>query len=86
MTSSSVLVRFREPPELEAIHAIEHVTGIEELEQQQYRICHRQDSNISEKIAILAVDKQWGLLELIPEKHDMEHIFLSITQDSNHHE
>lgn len=86
MTSSSVLVRFRGPPELEAIHAIEHVTGIEELEQQQYRICHHQDSNISEKIAILAVDKQWGLLELIPEKHDMEHIFLSITQDSNHHE
>ena len=86
MSSSSLLVRFSQPPELDLIQALEHVTGIEALEQQQYRISHHQGSTISEHIAILAVNQQWGLLELMPEKHDMEHIFLSITQDHNNHE
>jgi ABC-2 type transport system ATP-binding protein len=82
MTSSSLKVKFREQPDLDILRALHLVDAIDDLDGQQYRIHHTQDANLAEAIAELAVNKHWGLLELTPEKHDMEHIFLSITQDS----
>ncbi|OUR89376.1 ABC transporter ATP-binding protein [Cycloclasticus sp. 44_32_T64] len=86
MTSSSLRVRFCEQPELGLFQDIAQVTAIEELEKQQYRIHHEQGFSIAETVAKLAVNNDWGILELMPEKHDMEQIFLSITQDPNNHE
>ena len=86
MTSSSLMVRFREHPNEDALQNLAEVTAVEELKQGQYRIQHNQGSSISETVAELAVTNSWGLLELTPETHDMEQIFLSITQESNSHE
>jgi len=86
MTSSSLMVRFREQPDEDVLQNLAEVTAIDELKQGQYRIHHNQGTSISEAVAKLAVTNNWGLLELTPEKHDMEQIFLSITQDSNNHE
>lgn len=83
MSSSSLNVRFREQPDLIALQNTANVSAVEALENHRYRIHHEQDVNPAGTIAELAVNKQWGLLELMPEKHDMEQIFLSITQSSN---
>jgi len=86
MTSSSLLVRFREQADMETLRAINNVDSIDTLEDNRFRIHHEQGISLSEDIAKLAVGQQWGLLELTPEKHDMEHIFLSITQEADAHE
>ncbi len=86
MTSSSLLVDFRQPADLNQLEALSGVDSVDVLDQHQLRIHHKQDTCIAEAVAELAVNKRWGLLELRPEKHDMEQIFLSITQPSNSHE
>jgi ABC-2 type transport system ATP-binding protein len=89
MTSSSLMVRFRDQPDLNSLKGIQHVDAIErleELEGHQYRIHHDQYINLAEAVAELTVNSGWGLLELVPEKHDMEHIFLSLTNESNANE
>jgi len=86
MSSSSLLVRFAQPADLLKLEAISHIHSIESIEPNMYRIQHDQDVNLAETVAKLAVNEDWGLLELTPEKHDMEHIFLSITQAAGQHE
>jgi len=86
MTSSSLLVRFREQADMETLRATDNIESIDTLEDNRFRIHHKQGISLSEDIAKLAVNQQWGLLELTPEKHDMEHIFLSITQEADAHE
>jgi len=86
MTSSSLLVRFREQADMETLRATDNIESIDTLEDNRFRIHHKQGISLSEDIAKLAVNQQWGLLELTPEKHDMEHIFLSITQEADVHE
>jgi ABC-2 type transport system ATP-binding protein len=86
MTSSSLLVDFRQPADLNQLEALSGVDSVDVLDQHQLRIHHKQGTCIAEAVAELAVNKRWGLLELRPKKHDMEQIFLSITQPSNSHE
>ena len=86
MTSTSLLLRLRETPDLNQLRDINGVDAIDELGDQHYRIHHAQQLSLAEAIAELVVKQRWGLLELMPEKHDMEHIFLSITNDSSTHE
>jgi len=83
MSSSSLSVRFRKQPNLTTIQNTTHVNAVEELGDYRYRIHHEQEAHLSDAIAELAINNQWGLVELMPEKHDMEQIFLSITQSSN---
>lgn len=86
MLSSRLTVRFNQQPDLNALQQLPHVKQVETLEECHYRIQHEQQPNFAATVAELAVNQQWGLLELVPEKHDMEHIFLSLTQASNTHE
>lgn len=86
MTSSSLIVRFRQQPNEEVLQNVPNITALEALDTGQYLIQHTQGTSISETIVELSVTNNWGLLELTPQQHDMEQIFLSITQHSNNHE
>ncbi|ORU91201.1 MAG: ABC transporter ATP-binding protein [Cycloclasticus sp. symbiont of Poecilosclerida sp. N] len=86
MTSSSLLARFNQPADVGELEGLAHVNAIESLEANHFRIHHQQGTSIAEEVAEMAINKKWGLLELTPEKHDLEQIFLSMTQDSNTHE
>lgn len=86
MTSSSLLVRFREQVDITKLAALINIESIDALENNRFRIHHKQDTSIAESIVELAVNQHWGLIELTPEKHDMEHIFLSLTQEHDTHE
>ena len=82
MKSTRLTVRFHEHPDEDALKNLADVTGLEKLGQGKYRVHHHQDTPVSDTVARLAVTNNWGLLELTPEKHDLEHIFLSTTQQS----
>ncbi|PHS72427.1 MAG: ABC transporter ATP-binding protein [Cycloclasticus sp.] len=86
MSSSSLILRCRQQADINTLQNLAHVDTIDTLEPYRYRIHHAQDVNLAEVIAELAVNKGWGLLELTPEKHDMEHIFLSMTQQADNNE
>jgi len=86
MSSSSLLLRTAQAIDLTNLKSISHIHSIDELADNYYRIHHDQDVNLAETLAKLVVSNNWGLLELTPEKHDMEHIFLSITQPLKNHE
>lgn len=86
MKSTSLMVRFHEHPDEQILENLAGVTNVEKLEHERYRLHHDQGTRISDAVATLAVKNNWGLLELTPEKHDMEQIFLSITQHSTTHE
>ena len=62
------------------LKSISDITDITEINDNQFRIQHDQHQNPAEAVANLAVNKHWGLLELTPETHNMEQIFLSLTQ------
>ena len=86
MSSSSLLLRTAQAVDMPALQSISHIQSIDELADHHYRIHHDQGVSLAENLAKLVVSNNWGLLELTPEKQDMEHIFLSITQSSDNHE
>lgn len=80
MSSSSLHVRFKEPADSKLIEQIEGVVSIAPQDKRLYKIHHQQQNNPAAAIAKMAVANKWGLLELTPEKHSMEEIFLALTQ------
>jgi len=86
MSSSSLIVNFQHTPNQDILKSIDGITQLTPLEKNRFQIQHQQASNPALKIAELAVANRWGLLELSPEKHNMEQIFLSLTQPDNSHE
>lgn len=80
MSSSSLHVRFKTPADPKLIEQIAGVVSIDPQDERLYRVHHQQQNNPAAAIAEMAVANSWGLLELTPEKHSMEEIFLSLTQ------
>ncbi|PCI19414.1 MAG: ABC transporter ATP-binding protein [Piscirickettsiaceae bacterium] len=80
MSSSSLLIKFNHAADIEKLNVINEITEISHLEGNRYRIQHEQHTNPADAIANMAVNEAWGLLELTPERHSMEQIFLSLTQ------
>ncbi|PCI68441.1 MAG: ABC transporter ATP-binding protein [Piscirickettsiaceae bacterium] len=80
MSSSSLLVKFESSVDLATLNNLPNISDVQQLEDNFYRIQHEQHNNPAAAIANLAVNQHWGLLELTPEKHSMEQIFLSLTK------
>jgi ABC-2 type transport system ATP-binding protein len=80
MSSSSVYVRFNSNIDSQQLSDIDGIVSIDSLDEGRYRIHHQQQINPAASLAEKAVSNKWGLLELTPDKHSMEEIFLSLTQ------
>ena len=57
------------------------VTAVEPLGDGVFRLHHRPGAPARERIAELAVERRWGLLELVPETSTLEETFLRATRD-----
>lgn len=79
MQSSSVLVRFNHAFDEQSLRSINGITSIDSLDNNLCRIHHDPESNPANAIAELAISRQWGLLELTPERRSLEEIFVDIT-------
>jgi ABC-2 type transport system ATP-binding protein len=84
MRVSSLVVAFRASLQTNDLNAIENVESIERIDEHRFRIHYQPDHNPAEHIAKHAVQKEWGLLELIPEKRTLEEIFVDITTAEKH--
>jgi ABC-2 type transport system ATP-binding protein len=76
---ASFILALRRPPTVEILQRVESVNSVQSLASDRFRISHDAGANPAEKLAVLAVDNNWGLFELIPEKRTLEDIFLDIT-------
>lgn len=80
MESSSLVFATRQPAPVEAIAAVEGVSGVETIGDQRLRVFHDARANPAEQLAEMAYLGGWGLLELTPERRSLEEIFVEITQ------
>ena len=80
MRASSLVLSTRETPEQVKLYAIEGVQSIEDLGGNRLRIFHDKEISPAERVASVAVNAGWGLLELTPERRSMEQIFIDITR------
>jgi ABC-2 type transport system ATP-binding protein len=80
MQSHSLLVGAHALPNVDAIAAIPGVLRVESLDANRVRVFYGEDINPAEYIARCAVDGDWGLAELAPERLSLEEIFVDLTQ------
>lgn len=75
----STRVRFRRPPNHEALAGLDGVTRIEALDGDTLRVHHRADDALAERIVAASVAGDWGLYELVAESRSLEEIFVELT-------
>ncbi|VAX13438.1 Gliding motility-associated ABC transporter ATP-binding protein GldA [hydrothermal vent metagenome] len=83
MRARSLILGLQQPPsqdELEtSLKDIDAVESIEVLGDGRWRIQHAEQQNPATRIAEIAVQNNWGLIELSPETRSLEQIFIDIT-------
>jgi len=79
MQVSSTLVSFRQAVQTHELSDLPHIDSVEQLDDLSFRIHYDPQHNPVDGIVKRAVDKDWGLLELTPEKRSLEEIFVDIT-------
>jgi ABC-2 type transport system ATP-binding protein len=84
MQVSSMLVAFRQTLQVSDLNDIEHIKSVDRLDDHRFRIHYDPELNPAEYIARRAVEKDWGLLEMSPEKRSLEEIFVDITTAEHH--
>jgi ABC-2 type transport system ATP-binding protein len=84
MDSSSLLLGMHNPPPITELYEIDGITHVEKAGQDKIRVHHNIDCNPAELIIQTAVNKNWRLYEVTPERLTLEDIFVNFTtQESN---
>jgi ABC-2 type transport system ATP-binding protein len=76
---SQLTVRFEKDIDVNLLLQMSSITDITQ-QQEHYVIHHHADTNPATALAALAVENDWGLLELRPSTMGLEQIFVSLTQ------
>jgi ABC-2 type transport system ATP-binding protein len=79
MQVSSTLVSFRTALQTHQLSDLPDVESVERLGDHTFRIHYQPQRNPADAIVRRAVEKDWGLMELTPEKRSLEEIFVDIT-------
>lgn len=79
MQSNSLVLGLHQPPEESELAALENIEQLEVLGNNRFRLKHKTSASPAEKIARIAVEKNWGLFELSPEQKTLEQIFVQLT-------
>ena len=80
--TNSFKLGLKNPPELGALSAIEHVQQVQQLDSEHFHIEVAEGQNIQTLVARTAVAHGWELFELIPDSSSLEHIFLKLTHQT----
>lgn len=76
--SQHLILRLRHAPEPAELQHLPGVAAVELLDDGRLRLRY-DGSSPAEAIAVAAVNRQWGLEELIPERRTLEQIFVELT-------
>lgn len=79
MQTSSLIVGLRAAPSVSSLEAIDAVVSADQIDERHFRIHHHPDRSPAEQLAQTAVQQQWGLFELSPERMSLEEVFVNIT-------
>lgn len=74
-----ITVSFDRPPPTEQLLAIAGISQVDEIQPGRFRLKIEDSNPMGELIVSAAVAQDWGLQELTPEKHTLEHIFVELT-------
>ena len=79
MQVSSTLVAFRKAVPIHELSDLPDIESVDRLDDHTFRVHYQPHNNPAESIVKRAVAKDWGLLELTPEKRSLEEIFVDLT-------
>jgi ABC-2 type transport system ATP-binding protein len=83
LQSSVLTLRFRRAPDHAAIAALTGVKNVETAEGGSLRVYHEPSADPSEALVRLAVERDWGLAALIPQRATLEDVFLELTREEH---
>ncbi len=76
----TIQVGLSKPPDMEVLQQLNQIKSITPLADDRFRIEHDGSSDqFAEEFAQFAVDRHWGLFELLPEHDSLEAIFIRLT-------
>ncbi len=81
MTSAALLLGFRRPPAPAALTQVAGVTSVQDQGDGRVRVYYAGADDPTETLVRLAVERDWGLRELTPERLSLEDIFVQLTTD-----
>ena len=84
MQAAVLVLRFRRPPAPATLAALPGVKSVEAADDGSLRLYHDPAGNPADALVKLAVEKDWGLTALIPQRASLEDIFLELTTDDPH--
>ncbi len=77
--SASIIVGLRNAPDLSVLQQLHQIKRISSLAGDRYRIEHDGTPDFAQQFAQFAVDRKWGLFELMTESDSLEAIFIRLT-------
>lgn len=80
MEASKLLVTLANPPNIDALQALDGVMTVEQLNSTRFRLHYQPEQNPTEALLAKAISRQWKLTELTPEHHSLEDVFMNIIQ------
>jgi ABC-2 type transport system ATP-binding protein len=79
MQPNSLLVQFRNPPQIADLKQVKGVQKVEYLTDKQARIFFDGDPDISENLILASVQKEWSIREINLEKGMLDDIFKQLS-------
>jgi ABC-2 type transport system ATP-binding protein len=81
MQSAILSVSLRHPPDLAQIRDLAGVTSLQEESDGSLHIFYEPGADPTDALVRLAVEKNWGLYELVPQRASLEDIFVQLTTE-----
>jgi ABC-2 type transport system ATP-binding protein len=83
MQSSSLLLRFRNPPAMEQLQAISRVRQVEPEDNGRLRVFYEPEQDPTDELVRQSVTGNWQLCELTPERLSLEDVFVQLTTEEH---
>ncbi len=80
MLASSLVVALRRAPHIDRLRAVAGVQDVESIGDGRFRLHYKPEDDPAETLAAQAVEHNWGLHEMTPERMSLEEIFVDITR------
>ena len=81
LQASVLAVSFRQAPDTALLVKLPGVLNIESLDDGSLRLYHEPSNDPTEALVKLAVDKNWGIVQITPQRATLEDIFVELTTD-----
>ncbi len=86
MRGGRLVLGLRRPPPLAELEAVPGVQRVETIDAQHLRVHYAVADDPAETLARRAVEQDWGLFELSPQRLSLEEVFVELTCREDHQE